>query len=296
MDNFPLVTVNILSYNRREELTNTLRKVYEQDYKNIEIIVVDNASSDGSPEMVIDNFPAVELIRLKKNIGIAGWNYGFEKAKGDYILVLDDDSYPDVSTINSAIGIMNDKTIGIVSLKIFNESRNKIENDERFSGYVNNFIGCGALISKELIQKIGGFNELLFLYSHEIEFAMRTMKSGYKIYFFKDSLITHTHSKFNRNTNAKGQDSRILYYGIRNRIIILILYFPFYKISFRIVRILFGHLFNANSFASKIIVLQGFFSIVRLFPYLFHNRNILQKEIQEKYGFGSFAGGFFFLM
>ncbi len=48
MENNPLVTVNILSYNRRDELRNTLNKVFEQDYKNIEVIVVDNSSSDGS--------------------------------------------------------------------------------------------------------------------------------------------------------------------------------------------------------------------------------------------------------
>ena len=89
MNEQPLVTVNILSFNRKDELRNTLTKVYEQDYKNIEVIVVDNASSDGSPEMVKNEFPKVQLIQLEKNIGIAGWNEGFEIAKGEYVLVLD---------------------------------------------------------------------------------------------------------------------------------------------------------------------------------------------------------------
>ncbi len=93
MNENPLVTVNILSFNRREELRNTLTKVFEQDYKNIEIIVVDNASSDGSSEMVKNEFPDVQLIQLEENIGIAGWNEGFKAAKGVYVLVLDDDSY-----------------------------------------------------------------------------------------------------------------------------------------------------------------------------------------------------------
>ena len=70
----PLVTVNILSYNRKDDLRNTLTKVFEQDYKIIEVIVVDNASSDGSCEMVESEFPQVKLIRLKEIIGIAGWN------------------------------------------------------------------------------------------------------------------------------------------------------------------------------------------------------------------------------
>jgi len=71
MSEEPLVTVNILSYNRKDELRFTLTKVYEQDYKNIEVIVVDNASSDGTLEMVEEEFPNVKLIKLDKNIGIA---------------------------------------------------------------------------------------------------------------------------------------------------------------------------------------------------------------------------------
>jgi len=99
MNNQPLVTVNILSYNRKDELRNTLTKVFAQDYKNIEVIVVDNASSDGSSEMVKNEFPSVQLIQMEKNIGIAGWNEGFKIAKGDYVLVLDDDSYPEEQSI-----------------------------------------------------------------------------------------------------------------------------------------------------------------------------------------------------
>ncbi len=91
--NNPLVTVNILSFNRKEELRITLTKVFEQDYKNIEVIVVDNSSSDGSQKMVREEFPSVNIIELNENIGIAGWNKGFEIAKGKYVLVLDDDSY-----------------------------------------------------------------------------------------------------------------------------------------------------------------------------------------------------------
>ena len=90
MENNPLVTVNILSFNRRDYLKITLEKVFEQSYKNIEVFVVDNASTDGTIEMVKKEFPQVRLIQLKKNIGIAGWNEGFKNAKGEFVLVLDD--------------------------------------------------------------------------------------------------------------------------------------------------------------------------------------------------------------
>ena len=59
--NNPLVTVNILSFNRKDELRITLTKVFEQDYKNIEVIVVDNASTEVSPEMVEKEFCGVKV-------------------------------------------------------------------------------------------------------------------------------------------------------------------------------------------------------------------------------------------
>ena len=144
MENDPLVTVNILSFNRKDELRNTLSKVFEQDYKHIEVIVVDNASSDGSPEMVEKEFPAVNLIRLNKNIGIAGWNEGFRIAKGEYVLVLDDDSYPDRNTISNGIKSFNNSgQLGIIAFNIYN---NRLQNYETidFQTRPRFFVGCGA--------------------------------------------------------------------------------------------------------------------------------------------------------
>ena len=117
----PLVTVNILSFNRIDELRNTLTKVYEQDYKNIEVIVVDNASSDGSSEMVNNEFPSVQLIQMEKNIGIAGWNEGFKVAKGGYVLVLDDDAYPDKNSIILSLQeFQNDIEINFIKFYFIN--------------------------------------------------------------------------------------------------------------------------------------------------------------------------------
>ena len=113
--NEPLVTVNILSFNRKDDLRLTLQKVFEQDYQNIEVVVVDNASTDGTLEMVKNEFSSIQLIQLQKNIGIAGWNEGFKIARGEFILVLDDDSYPDKNSIKELVQTaQSDKHIGVV--------------------------------------------------------------------------------------------------------------------------------------------------------------------------------------
>ena len=92
----PSVTIVIVVYNRRDELREVLhRMLSESDYPTdrVDIVVVDNASSDGSAAMVRDEFAQVQLIARGTNIGAPAWNDGFAVARGDYVLILDDDCY-----------------------------------------------------------------------------------------------------------------------------------------------------------------------------------------------------------
>ncbi len=199
--NNPLVTVNILSFNRKDELRITLTKVFEQDYKNIEVIVVDNASTDGTQEMVKEEFPQVKLIELEENIGIAGWNKGFEIAKGEYVLVFDDDSYPEESTIKIGLEKLNLRpNTKIIALNVYN-TKLKFYETKNYSEYPFSFIGCGAIIKKDLIDEIGGYNRLYFLYHNELDLSIRCLNCGYKIFFAKDANIIHNLSPKNRNSN-----------------------------------------------------------------------------------------------
>ena len=196
-DNYnPLVTINILSYNRKDELRYTLTKVFEQDYKNIEVIVVDNASSDGTQEMVKTEYPNVNLIELNENIGIAGWNKGFEVAKGEYVLVLDDDSYPGKNAINFVIPkFWNNNKIAICALKIINGSRARDETSDFKFPYIH-FVGCGAIIRKKVFFEVGGFDPQLFIYAHESDFSIRVIDFGYTITFENTSIIYHRTNKY----------------------------------------------------------------------------------------------------
>ena len=214
MDNRPLVTITILSYNRKKELENNLQKVYDQDYKNIEVVVVDNASTDGSPEMVLNNFPGVEVIQLEYNIGIAGWNYGFEKARGDYILVLDDDSYPSNNAISKGLQFVEDNhSLGILAYNVFNLRLNRSETNIYNTPPVNSFIGCGALIKKEILKCTGFFDENYFIYYNEIDLSIRVYNCGYSIKYAHDLVIYHNQSRTGRpNVDEDPYTSSFRYY------------------------------------------------------------------------------------
>jgi GT2 family glycosyltransferase len=93
-DALPQITIGVLNHNRREALHFTLTVLKEICYPDFEIIVVDNASTDGTDEMVKTEFPEVHFIKLLKNTGTAGRNEFLKRAHGKYIFCYDDDTVP----------------------------------------------------------------------------------------------------------------------------------------------------------------------------------------------------------
>lgn len=85
------VSIAVLNYQRRDALREALEGARAQRYPVLEIIAVDNASTDGSAEMVRDEFPDVRLVRLPKNLAAAGRNAGVAAAKGDVVVTIDND-------------------------------------------------------------------------------------------------------------------------------------------------------------------------------------------------------------
>lgn len=298
MNEYPLVTVNILSFNRKDELRNNLTKVYEQDYKNIEVIVVDNASGDGSSEMVKKEFPGVQVIQLEKNIGIAGWNEGFKAAKGEYVLVLDDDSYPTGSTIKVGIKkIIDNPNVAIIACKIVSDPRHKPYNESEkidFENFVNSFTGCGAIIRKSVLEKVGGFEKELFIYFHEVEFSIRVIDAGWNILFCPTSIVIHNFSIANRLVDSDLVDSRKVFYDVRNLILIIYIHFPLTKSVFLIVRIILGRILYGFLEKKLNIVLSALKSAFSRMRAIKSQRKTISDYTQKQYLNGSFAGGFFF--
>jgi GT2 family glycosyltransferase len=284
----PLVTVNILSYNRKDDLRNTLTKVFEQDYKNIEVIVVDNASSDGTCEMVESEFPQVKLIRLKENIGIAGWNKGFEIARGEYVLVLDDDSYPEPKSIGIALEhFRRNENLGIVAFNIYNSKFDFYETENWPSDHFT-FVGCGALISKEKLDKVGYFDERIFIYLNEIELSARFLDAGFEIFFCKECKAIHAQSMLSRNERKNPFASKYRYENFFWSMSVFLLS----KFSFpQIVFVYFKWLVNRFLIALKYFWFVSFVKLsIKVFlnlPKLLSERKQLKKEVRKIYNNGN---------
>jgi len=284
----PLVTVNILSFSRKDCLKITLEKVFEQSYKNIEVIVVDNASTDGTAEMIEREYPDVRLIKLKKNIGIAGWNEGFKVAKGGYVLVLDDDSYPEEETICMGLKKFTDIFTGIIAFNIFNTRINKSETED----FLTNpyfFVGCGALIKKNVLDKVGYFNKDYFIYYHELDYSARCYDKGFPILYVPEIRVIHNQSLLSRDNNKQDpflSAYRFYHYFISYSIFLMQNFYFKYSVVY-----LFKWIINRAFISIKqnfyIKFLKAIFSLILKLPEILKNRNVLKYEAQKFYRFGN---------
>ncbi len=194
----PLVTVNILSFNRKEELRITLTKLagsLNYPAEKMEIIVVDNASTDGTVAMLREDFPKVQVIARDVNVGISAWNDGFRKGRGDYFLVLDDDCYIEGDSLQLAAGNAVEHGADIVSFHAINPLDEGYSFNETINPGLLSFWGCAVLISRRAIEKLSGFDPNIFVYMHELEFSIRALGHGCQHLYLPQVLAFHMKPK-----------------------------------------------------------------------------------------------------
>ena len=223
------LSVIILNYNVRfflEQCVLSVQKALEGI--DGEIIVIDNASSDGSCEMMKTKFPHIKLIENKENLGFPkGNNIGVAQAKGEYICILNPDTVVAEDTffkiLNSQLVTRNSQ-LGIIGCKLIDGAGNflpeskrgvptpwvaftkifglyKISNyfgkyyaqhlSENESGKVDILVGAFMMMKRELYLEVGGFDENCFMYSDDIDLSYLVLKTGKSNYYFHETSVIH---------------------------------------------------------------------------------------------------------
>ena len=209
----------------------------------MEVIVVDNASKKDEASIISERFSLVKVIRSNQNLGFAGGNnLGIKEAKGDYILLINNDTYFKEFNIDSLIKrLESSDKIGIVCPKLrFAWGDNPIQ----FAGYTplsnitlrNKAVGFGEedngqydkahptpyahgaamLIKREVLEKVGLMPECYFLYYEEIDWSMMFTRAGYEIWYDPSCTVYHKESQ------TTGQNSPLrTYYITRNRLLLV---------------------------------------------------------------------------
>lgn len=209
------ISIVILSYNSREDLVECIPSIRSQTYSNFEIILVDNASTDGSEEFVRTNYPEIKVIQTGKNLGYpAGNNAGFEIAEGEYIVVVNPDTVADPEWLAELIKpLENDRTITATTSKVlmyYQKDRiNACADTTHYTGLtfcrgfnkpvsefnnyqeVGSFAGGSFAIRSDKLKNVNGFDPDFFLYLEDTDLSWRIRFAGGKIMYVPKSVIYH---------------------------------------------------------------------------------------------------------
>lgn len=239
-------SVIIPNWNGRDLLNDCLRSLENQSYKQFEIIVVDNGSTDNSFEWITENYPKIRIARLSKNYGFAkAINEGVKKSKAKYAVFLNNDTkvtenwlenlvitadkHPEVISVNSKILNFFDRKkidgVGILINEVgqarsigFNE-KNRGQYDKEL--YIFGATGGAALFNRKDFIKVGMFDENFFMYCEEVDFAFRAQFQGYKSIYSPRAIVYHKHK-----ATAKRLPQHIEYWQFKNMTQTIIKDFP----------------------------------------------------------------------
>jgi GT2 family glycosyltransferase len=211
----PRVTAGVLSFNRKDDLRVTLERLLEDEYPNLEILLLDNASTDGTREMLEKDFAPRHDFRLRilyaeTNTGVGARNVIFREALGAYLFSLDDDSYPSTPQLLTETVRMMEEDESIAALCCacvhpvtgYNETigieRFASGGDSRRGYDIVNVAPGGTIFRMSDVLKTHLFDEEFFYAREELDFGFQLVQLGRRIVFRPDCVVYHVMSPANR--------------------------------------------------------------------------------------------------
>lgn len=240
----PDLSIIILNYNTSDWLENALRSIERFNGKdiNVETIVVDNASSDDSVDMVKNKFPKVNLIQSSENGGFAkGNNLGIQEAQGRYVMLLNSDAeftnetqlknmiefldrHPEVGVLSPKL-VLPDGAIDLASHRgeptpwaaftYFSKLEQAFPNSPLFGQYhqtwknfdkiheIDACSGAAMIVNKEAMEKVGLLDEQFFMYAEDLDWCRRFREAGYSVMYFPESTVLHHKYKSGLKNTSK---------------------------------------------------------------------------------------------
>lgn len=225
------ISIVIVNYNVRDFVLNCLESIYKSDLQGLtlEVFVVDNASIDGSTQVIAQEYPQVQLIANEKNLGFSvANNIAIKKAAGKYVLLLNPDTLVQEDTLKKCFDYMEGHpSVGALGVKMIDGSGTFLPESKRalpsawnsftklsglanvfpqsqlFNGYALGHLSedsnheievlCGAFMfmPRSVLEKVGLLDEQFFMYGEDIDLSYRILKAGYKVHYLADTTIVH---------------------------------------------------------------------------------------------------------
>jgi rhamnopyranosyl-N-acetylglucosaminyl-diphospho-decaprenol beta-1,3/1,4-galactofuranosyltransferase len=228
----------IVTYNREDLLRECLNAVLSQTRPPDHVLVVDNASTDGTPEMLEAEFPQVEVLRLPENQGGAGgFHEGMKRAYEmgfEWLWIMDDDAFPEkdalallsryFSQAEVLVPLQRDVGGSLYGVGYWKGRYVSAFVEEKASPFrIEMFAFVGPLIHREVLQKVGLPRKEFFLHFDDFEYALRIREAGLRVLCVPDSRIAHSYGElkeasflgFFRRKRVVRSPIKV-YYGMRN--------------------------------------------------------------------------------
>lgn len=232
-----LVSVVIVTWNRRDDVLRAIQSVYNQAWRPVEVIVVDNGSIDSTAEAITNAYPEVRLLRMAQNLGASGGrNPGITAARGDIIFLLDSDATLSDDTLARVVQrFAQDDQVGILTCKMLNahtgdldawlfSEGSKNDQDREFASY-GLLEGAGA-VRRQVFERIGLFAPELIVYREGEEFSLRAWNAGFEVLYFPDGVVYHYASPHSRLSDRHRQ-----YFDLRNALRIYLTLYPWWMLA-----------------------------------------------------------------
>ena len=300
----PLVSVVIPHYGGTDILGECLTSLNKCSYPNLEIIVVDNASPDGSVQFIKTNFPGINLIQSEYNRGFAGGcNFGAQHTAGEYLLILNNDTIHEPDWIDHLVNMLeSNPNISSVQPKIKNYDKrdyfdyagacggfmdkycfpfargrifSTVEKDEgQYDESIQIFWASGTafLTRKNVFDKVGGFDEILFAHMEEIDYHWKCQLMGHEVWAVPNSVIYHRGA-----VTLPVSSPKKTYLNYRNSLILLL---TNYRASISL-RLFFPRFFmECISLVKEILTFKWghAFSIVKSWIWIIGHLGVLKKR------------------
>lgn len=228
----PLVSIIIVNFNGKYHLEKCLNSLSNVNYKNYEIILVDNNSSDGSIKFVQESYMSVIIKKLDKNYGFAEPNnIGAKMAKGELLLFLNNDTYVEPNFITELVNAINQDPKIAICQSLLLKPNGEIDSSGDF---INNHAipfsskekikeikeifsarAASMLVRKEIFLELEGFDVKFFVSFEDVDLGWRAWICGYKIIIAPKSIVYHVGGQ-----TVKELSSEIKFHGTKNYLII----------------------------------------------------------------------------
>jgi N-acetylglucosaminyl-diphospho-decaprenol L-rhamnosyltransferase len=223
------LSIVILCWNDKKVIGDCLRSIYDQTREfDVEVIVSDNGSTDGSIEFIHQAYPKVQVLENGKNLGFAqGNNVGIDRSTGEYVLILNPDTIIHSQALENLVACADrHPEAGAFGCRVLNPD-GSFQNPARpfptiwrswiaalylrpLAHFSNVFIsdiytgwdgrtervidwqsGCCVMFRRDVLQALGGFDNQFFYHYEEVDLCLRTWKAGHSIVYTPDAVITH---------------------------------------------------------------------------------------------------------